>query len=125
MLGALCAVGAYLALVALRRSETTIAVGMAPLGLGLGPSLSAILDLVVVSSAAGETGVTIALNNVIRSIGSVLGPQVAIAIVTAAPALAPGPPPERGFTRAFAAITLIPLRRSQPIFSAPDEVEGS
>jgi MFS family permease len=129
ILGAACAAITYILFIALHRTAAMMTISMVPLGLGLGLSLSAILDLVVISSAAGETGVTIALNNVIRSIGSVLGPQVAIAIVTAAPGLAPGLPAGRGFTHAFVMgaiataaaimlIALIPGRRADPVLAA-------
>lgn len=116
-----CAAVTYVALLAGDWSVGLLVVAMVPLGLGLTLSLSAILDLVVISSATAETGVTIALNNVIRSIGSVLGAGVAIAVVTATPGLAPGLPAEAGFTHGFelaaaatavaiAAIALIPAR---------------
>lgn len=99
--GTACALTTYVALITLHWTAATLAVAMVPLGLGLGLSLSAILDVIVMSSGAHETGVTIALNNVIRSIGSVLGPQVAIAVVLATPSLVPGLPAEAGFRNAL------------------------
>lgn len=132
ILGAACATATYLAFVAFHTTAAMIAVAMIPLGLGLGLSLSAISDLVVISSPAGETGLTIALNNVVRSIGSVLGPQVAVAIVTASPGLAPGLPAHRGFSHAFVMaaiasgatimlIALIPGPRADPVLAAAAE----
>lgn len=132
ILGAACATTTYIAFLAFHNTVAMIAVTMIPLGLGLGLSLSAILDLVVVSSQTGEAGVTIALNNVIRSIGSVLGPQVAIALVTTAPGVVPGLPAQRGFTHAFVMaatatgvatllVALIPGPRTDPVLAAAVE----
>lgn len=135
ILGALGAGVTCLIFVAVHATAVVIALAMVPLGLGLGLTLSAILDLVVVSSAASETGVTIALNNVIRSVGSVLGPQVAIAIVVAFPSAIPGLPAHHGFTQAFAmaaiatvvavaTIALIPGPARDPILTAMPEPAG-
>jgi hypothetical protein len=52
-------------------------------------------------SSPSEAGVTASLNSVVRTIGQALGPQIAIAIVVAAPALAPGVPSAEGFDNAF------------------------
>jgi TRAP-type uncharacterized transport system fused permease subunit len=85
------------------------------------------LTRVAPSAASTERfGVIIGLNNVIRSIGTALGPQVGIAVVTATSGLVPGLPVRSGFTHAFvmaaiatAATTvllaLVPGPRSDPL----------
>jgi MFS family permease len=126
MLGAAFAATGYVLLIALHHTIAGLAISMIPLGLGFAMSVSAITDLVVISAAAGQSGVIIGLNNVIRSIGTALGPQVGIAVVTATSGLVPGLPARSGFTHAFvmaaiatAATTvllaLVPGPRSDPL----------
>lgn len=128
-LGIVCATLTYVWLLFDGDTFMAIAIGMVPLGLGIGLSLGAIADLVVLSCDPHETGVSIGLNSVCRSIGAALGPQVAIAVVAAAPELAPGVPAAAGFTRAFflglvatvvalSGVLLIPKRIVDPVLAA-------
>jgi MFS family permease len=132
LLGILGASLTYACLLAARDTAESVAAGLVPLGLGIGLSLGAIADLVVLSCSREETGVAIGLNSVIRSIGAALGPQVAIAVVVAAPELAPRVPAPDGFTDALrlglvatlvamSAVSLIPKRAEDPVFAAPIE----
>jgi MFS family permease len=129
--GTLCATAAYLVLVMSTWSATTIALAMIPLGFGVGLALGALLDLVVLSSAPGETGATVAVNTAIRMIATVLGAQIATAVLTAAPKLPSGLPSAQGFTHAFtmsaiatlaalAAISLTPGRARDPAHAAAE-----
>ena len=128
LLGILSAALTYVWLLVDRDTATSIAIGMVPLGVGIGLSLGAIADLVVLSSDPDETGVSIGLNSVSRSIGAALGPQIAVAVVAAAPELAPRVPVSDGFTDALrlglvatvvalSAVLLIPKRVADPVLA--------
>lgn len=125
IVGTLSAAAGYAMLVTLSWSAASIALAMIPLGFGVGLALGALLDLVVFSSAASETGATVALNTAIRTVAAVLGAQVATAVLTAAPKLPSGLPASQGFTHAFLlsmlatlaallAISLAPARTADP-----------
>lgn len=132
LLGILSAALTYVWLLLARDTATSIAIGMVPLGLGIGLSLGAIADLVVLASDPDETGVSIGLNSVSRSIGAALGPQIAVAVLAAAPELAPRVPVADGFTDALrlglvatvvalSAVLLIPKRVEDPVLALPPE----
>lgn len=88
-------------------STAMVAVAMIPFGFGIGLAIGAIIDLVVLCSDPSETGAALGLNSVLRAVGTAVGAQVAIAIVTGADELAGGVPVEGGFTTAFA-VSLAP-----------------
>jgi predicted MFS family arabinose efflux permease len=132
LLGILSAALTYVWLLVAREAATSIAIGMVPLGLGIGLSLGAIADLVVLSSDPDDTGVSIGLNSVSRSIGAALGPQIAVAVLAAAPELAPRVPVADGFTDALrlglvatvvalSAVLLIPKRVEDPVLALAPE----
>jgi MFS family permease len=125
LLGTACATASYLLLATLHLTTLVIVLATIPLGLGIGLSLGAITSLVVASSTVAQTGATVALNTVIRSVAAALGAQVAIAIVTSAPSPIPHVPANSGFTDAFvmsaiamgvtlAAVLLLPAVKEDP-----------
>ncbi len=131
-LGAGMGLVAYAGFVALSETTLEILLAMIPVGFGTGLSIAAIVDLLVLSADREETGVSTALNSVIRAVGAALGAQIAVAIFTAGRQLAPGVPAESGITDAFvmaltacalavAAALLIPHRRADPVFSLSNE----
>lgn len=101
LFGAACATASYVLLATVHRTTFVIVLTTIPLGLGIGLVLGAITNLVVASSAPAQTGATVALNTVIRSVAAALGAQIAIAIVTSAKGPIPQIPANTGFTDAF------------------------
>jgi MFS family permease len=129
VMGLLCIAVTYALFVLAHESAVLVAVAMLPLGFGVGCSIGAIVNLVLLSSDEAETGAVMGLNSVIRAIGSGLGAALAVAIVTASDAIAPGVPSESGFTAAFAAslattlvavaiVATIPRRSADPVIGA-------
>jgi predicted MFS family arabinose efflux permease len=96
--GALLGVASYVALAFAHRDAAVLAFVTVPLGIGVGPCLGAISDLVLLSSRAEEAGGTLALNTLIQNVGSALGAQIAVAVVTGAGQGALGLPLSRGFS---------------------------
>jgi MFS family permease len=101
VLGMACAAVAYGALIVLPWSVATLALTMVPLGFGIGTTLVAIVDVLLISVRDDETGGAMGLNTVLRNIGSAMGTAVASAILLASPGIVPGVPSQAGFTRAF------------------------
>ncbi|MCC6831214.1 MAG: MFS transporter [Thermoleophilia bacterium] len=82
-------------------SPTPVAVSFLVAGLGIGFSFAAMPRLIVGAVAPTETAVATGMNNVIRTVGGVVGAQIA-AVLVAAHHVNGGPvPAERGFTIAF------------------------
>jgi MFS family permease len=128
MLGAACAAVAYVLLATVPWTASALALELIPLGFGVGLSLGAVTDLVVLSAPREQTGATVALNTVIRIAAAALGAQTAIAILTSTPGRIPQLPAARGFTDAFvmaaiasvitiAAVALTPSRAADPAVS--------
>lgn len=61
-----------------------------PLGIGSGLAVGAIFNLAVLASPVALTASTVSLSTTIRLVSAALGAQVAVAVVTAAPAAFPG-----------------------------------
>jgi MFS family permease len=101
LVGTACATASYVLLATLHRTGLAIILAMIPLGVGIGLALGAITNLVVAATTPEQTGATVALNTVIRSVAAALGVQVATAIVTGTRGAIPGLPADSGFTAAF------------------------
>lgn len=100
--GVLCIAVTCAVFVAASESVALVAAGMVPFGFGVGLAIGAILDLIVLHADETDTGAALGVNSVVRSVGTAVGSQAAVAIVLAADELAPGLPSEDGFTAAFA-----------------------
>jgi EmrB/QacA subfamily drug resistance transporter len=101
LLGTACATASYVLLATLHRTELAVILAMIPLGLGIGLALGAITNLVVSATTPEQTGATVGLNTVIRSVAAALGVQIATAIVTGTHGIIPILPADSGFTAAF------------------------
>ena len=132
LLGSMSALIAYLLLAVLPWTVTTLTLAMIPLGFGVGLSLGAITDLVVLCTPAERTAAIVAFNTVTRMSAAALGAQIAIAIVTSSHGRTPGLAAASGFSGAFlmatiaiavttAAIVLTPSRAQDPTVS-PDRI---
>ena len=89
-----------------------IAVGMLVVGSGFPFSFAAMAKLIVDAVKPSETGVATGMNNVMRTIGGVIGGQVSAAILTTKRIAHTGVPAETAFTTAFwiaAAAALVAL----------------
>lgn len=124
-IGALCGLGAYVAFVGFSWTVLAILLIMVPVGFGTGLSISATTDLAVLAANPDEKGITVALNGMVRAVGSALGAQVAVAIYIAAPKLPLGIPEKSGVSNAFimalvataiaaTAVMSIPRRSADP-----------
>ena len=96
------AVTSYAALLALPATAAALAAALIPMGAAIGLGVGAVISLTQRGSSTSEAAVAVGVNTVVRTIGSALGPQVAAAVLVAAPLLASGLPSEDGFERAFA-----------------------
>jgi MFS family permease len=101
LVGTACATASYVLLATLHRTGLAIILATIPLGFGIGLALGAITNLVVAATSPEQTGATVALNTVIRSVAAALGVQIATAIVTGTQGTIPGLPADSGFTSAF------------------------
>jgi MFS family permease len=99
----------------LPRTAAGLACDLIPLGIGIGLSTGAVINLALRDSTTQEAAVTASLNSAVRTVGQALGPQVAIAV--AAPVLAPA-------SRARTASTMRSCSASSPP-SAPSWSRGS
>jgi hypothetical protein len=99
------------------------------MGAATGLGVGAIVSLTLRGSTPREAGVTASVNTVARTVGSALGPQVAIAVVVAVPSLASGLPAERGFDHAWVvgllatfaallAVSIVPAASADPLLAA-------
>jgi MFS family permease len=125
------AASCYVALLVLPTTAAALAVALIPMGAAIGLGVGAIISLTLRGSTAREAGVTASANTVVRTVGSALGPQVAIAVVVAVPSLASGLPAEAGFDDAFlvgllaalgalVCVSIVPSARADPLLSAHD-----
>lgn len=130
ILGGVLAVSGYAALLATPTTAVGLACALVPVGAGIGLAVGAVINLTMRGSAAHETGVTASMNTVVRTVGSALGPQVAIAVVVAVPPLPSGFPAEDGFDNAFVvglcaalaalmAAWIVPSVREDPLLARP------
>jgi MFS family permease len=94
---------AYLILSVLPHNEAWLAIALVPLGFGIGAALVGIVELILLSVEPDERGAAVGVNSVLRAIGSAIGSQASVAILLAAPQLAPAVPVHDGFTDAFLA----------------------
>ncbi|MGH2954742.1 MAG: MFS transporter [Solirubrobacterales bacterium] len=128
VLGVALAALAYLGFIAFTETVAVTTLALIPLGFGTGLALTAIVDLIVLSVPAAETGVAMGINSVTRAVGAAIGAAVAVAIVTGAAQLAPGVPEAGGFTAAFvmafvatlialASLALMPRRSGDPVLA--------
>jgi Na+/melibiose symporter-like transporter len=129
ILGCVLATASYAGLLALPTTGAGLACALIPMGAAIGLAVGAIISLTLRGSSPREAGITASMNTVVRTLGSALGPQVAIAIVVAAPALASGLPAEDGFENAFrfgllaaigalACAWIVPSARTDPLVLA-------
>jgi MFS family permease len=127
--GAACGLAAYAALIGFSRTVLAVVLIMTPIGFASGLAIAAITDLLVLSAPQEQTGVVVGVNSVVRAVGSALAAQIAVAIWTAAPKLAPGLPAESGISNAFVmglcatavavlAVISIPRRSVDPVLQA-------
>lgn len=121
--GAGLAVVTYLLLTLLDRSALTIALATIPMGVGTGLSLGALSDLVVLSAGNQDTAGALGVNNVMRTVASALGAQIAVAIVVAAPKDALGLPTSGGFTTAFVMAGIAMVVALGSVLLAPARVD--
>jgi MFS family permease len=132
LVSGLLAASCYVALLMFPTTAAALAVALIPMGAAIGLGVGAIVSLTLRGSTAREAGVTASVNTVVRTVGSALGPQVAIAVVVAVPSLASGLPAEAGFDDAFvlgllaalaalACVSVVPSARSDPLLTARDE----
>jgi predicted MFS family arabinose efflux permease len=132
LVSTLLAASCYVALLTLPRTAAALAVALIPVSAAIGLGVGAIVSLTLRGSTAAEAGVTASVNAVVRTVGSALGPQVAIAVVVAVPSLASGLPAEAGFDDAFlvgllasigalVCVSIVPSARADPLLSASDE----
>ncbi|GGK80948.1 MFS transporter [Mangrovihabitans endophyticus] len=118
----------------LHNSAVPVAIAGGVFGLGLGMVYAAMINLVVQSVPAAQTGVASGMNTNIRTIGAAMGTAMVSAVVTAHQGPA-GLPAESGYVTAFtllaacstaaAAVALLvpPSRRRRP--SAPPATVGA
>jgi len=117
---------------ALRHDEPwTVAAAGAVFGLGLGLVFASLINLIVQSVPASQTGVASGMNANIRTIGASIGTAVVSSIVTAHPQPS-GVPAESGYTTSFlllaavgvlatAVATLVPAGRKEAAASPVPE----
>jgi MFS family permease len=124
-LGAACGVVSYVAFLTLPWTVPVLIGAMLPIGFGTSVAIVATTGLTVLAAPVEQTGIAVGLNSVVRAVGSALGAQVAVAIFTAAPQLAPGVPESAGADRVFVmaliataitvvAVRAVPRRESDP-----------
>ena len=92
---------AYGLLATLPTTVAALSLALAPLGFTLAFGAGALLSCAVAGSSYAEAAVTAGVNTLVRTIGSAIGPQVAIAIAVTQPLLGSGLPTRSGFTHAF------------------------
>jgi MFS family permease len=86
---------------------------MLAFGLGVGTCLASLGSLVLVGAQPGETGIVAGMNNIMRTVGGLIGAQLAAAILAAGAltelAGGAGVPPEETYVVAFLAAACGPL----------------
>jgi MFS family permease len=101
VLAGACLSLSFLLLLVLPSTVAGLTAALLPTGVAAGLGFGAIISLILRGSDQEEVGLTSSLWGVIRMVGQALGPQVAVAVVVAAPQLAPGVPNFDGFEDAF------------------------
>ncbi len=93
--------GGVAALAVWRSSLWGLIVELAVVGLGFGLAISVMGALVTLSVDMSETGVSSAINSVVRRVGGAVGAQVGVALLAAMTDGADGEPTAAAFTTAF------------------------
>jgi EmrB/QacA subfamily drug resistance transporter len=118
--------GALLLLAGLHQKAWMLVAWLSIMGVGMAFALAAIAALVLDHSRPEETGVTSAMNSIMRTTGAAIGAQLAAALLAARTPGGAAVPLESGFTLAFAlgavgllAALLVALLIERPSLVAP------
>jgi MFS family permease len=100
-----------------------IVVASAALGAGTGFAFASMVNLVIENVGSGQTGVATGVNILMRTVGGVIGTQVAVSVL-AATLTAGGAQSHRGFTIAFAINTVMLGLATVVALAAPRARQG-
>lgn len=88
--GMIISIFGFISLYAFHDGQMEVAIGVLIMGAGNAFAMVGIINMIILSTPREETGISTAVNTIMRTVGSVVGPALSAAIISANSTMVPG-----------------------------------